>query len=84
MPNTRFSIQCREGARLLAMVGGLTDDAGRFMSYLTEQAQGRQPDEITFGMDWNGTTPSRSVRVRVQAPLLWKVEVGDVVMPAPR
>ena len=81
MPNTRFSIMCCSGVEPLSMVGGVSDDQGWFLAYLSEKAMGKRPVEITFGMDWNGLSPSRAVRVTVLEQLRGKIQVGVVVMP---
>jgi RNA polymerase sigma factor (sigma-70 family) len=82
MPNARFSILCRSGEELLPMVGGATDEQGNFSTFLSEQTMGKQPGEVSFGMDWEGLTPTREARVSLRGPLIGKTQVGEVVMPA--
>ena len=75
---------CRSKAKVLSHLGGDTDDQGRFVTYLSAGANGKGPAAITFWTDGKQPVSKRVVGACIQALLIGKMPLGDVVMPGRR
>ena len=84
IPNTHFTVMCRSKSEVLSYLGGDTDDQGWFVTYLSASATGKGPAAITFWRDGRQPVSKRVVGVCIQAVLVGKITVGDVVMPGRR
>jgi len=80
--DAEFVVLVQKGEAILSRCGGRTARDGTFVTWLPTSVSGLESATLRLGMDWIGLEASREVTAAQLVPLMGRVELGTVVMPA--